>query len=129
MANGKMKEWVTKEGIDLIRGWAMNGLTDEEISNNMGINVSTLYRWKKSNKEICEALKKGKGVADCEVVNALFRNAIAGDTTAQIFWLKNRMPELWRDKRDNNIDLNTGIDKSIEKMDSIISQLSGDDNG
>ena len=32
--------------------------------------------------------------------NALLRNAIKGDTTAQIFWLKNRRPDKWRDKRD-----------------------------
>jgi hypothetical protein len=26
-----------------------------------------------------------------------YRNALAGNTTAQIFWLKNRRPDRWRD--------------------------------
>ena len=35
---------------------------------------------------------------DYEVENALLKRALSGDTTAQIFWLKNRKPEKWRDK-------------------------------
>ena len=36
------------------------------------------------------------------VENALFKNAIEGNTTAQIFWLKNRRPDKWRDKREHS---------------------------
>lgn len=46
----KKSEWTTTEGLLLIGGWARSGLTDEQIADNMGINVRTLYRWKKQEK-------------------------------------------------------------------------------
>ena len=98
VAKCKYEYWLTADGLTLLEGWARDGLTDEQISSNMGIVPSTLYVWKKDHREISEALKKGKEVVDYEVENALLKNAMDGDTTAQIFWLKNRKPDKWRDK-------------------------------
>lgn len=39
------------------------------------------------------------GSAQTTVVKKIKKH-IPGDTTAQIFWLKNRRPDLWRDKQD-----------------------------
>ncbi|QBE98913.1 hypothetical protein PMF13cell1_04482 [Blautia producta] len=100
MAKGKYEEWLEPEGLLLLEGWARDGLIDEQISERIGINPATLYDWKKKYPKISEALKKGKEVVDYRVENALLDNAINGDTTAQIFWLKNRRPDKWRDKRD-----------------------------
>lgn len=124
MAKGKYQEWLEPEGLLKIEGWARDGLTDEKISEKMQINVATLYRWKNDYCEICEALKRGKEVVDRQVENALLKRAlgyeydevceefeggvlvkrkvtkkqVVADTTAQIFWLKNRKPDEWRDK-------------------------------
>lgn len=100
MAKGKYEEWLEPEGLLLLEGWARDGLTDEQIANNIGISRSTLAEWKKKYGDISDTLKKGKEVVDYQVESALLRNAIKGDTTAQIFWLKNRRPDKWRDKRD-----------------------------
>ncbi|MDO0919884.1 MULTISPECIES: transposase [unclassified Enterococcus] len=100
MAIGKYKKWLEQENLILLEGWARDGLTDEQIAQRMGISTTTLYRWKSEHREIREAIKKGKEVVDFEVENALLRNARKGDTTAQIFWLKNRRPDKWRDSRD-----------------------------
>lgn len=81
-----------------MQGWARDGLTDEQIAHNMGISAATLYNWKQRYLEILEALKKGKEIVDYEVENALLQKALIGDTTAAIFWLKNRRPDKWRDK-------------------------------
>ena len=108
-----------------LEAWARDGLIDEQIAKNMGITPSTLYEWKKNYSEISESLKKGKEVVDIQVENALLKRAlgysykeikeektvdgkrvtvttkeVVPDTTAQIFWLKNRRPERWRDKQD-----------------------------
>jgi hypothetical protein len=121
MAKGKYEYWLTKEGLTLIEGWARDGLTDEQIAHNMGIGTSTLYEWKNKFTEITETLKSGKEVVDRQVENALLKRAmgymydevtfengletkrvtkqVAPDTTAQIFWLKNRKPAEWRDKQ------------------------------
>ncbi|MCU7380985.1 MAG: helix-turn-helix transcriptional regulator [Clostridiales Family XIII bacterium] len=121
MAKGKYHDWLTPEGLLKIEGWARDGLTDEQIAANMGIAVSTLNNWKNDHVEILETLKKGKEVVDRQVENALLKRAlgysydeitreggvetkrvtkeVTPDTTAQIFWLKNRRPDLWRDKQ------------------------------
>jgi len=52
----------------------------------------------KKNPEFLQAIKKGKLIADYQVEKSLFEKAIHGDTTAMIFWLKNRRPDLWRDR-------------------------------
>lgn len=121
MSKVKADEWLSDERLIILEGWAMDGLNDEQIAENIGISVRTLYRWKKQYCQICHALKKGKDIADREVENALFKRAkgydytetkvkkkggaiveetvvtkhVPGDTTAQIFWLKNRKPEYW----------------------------------
>ena len=99
VAKGKYERWLEPDGLTLLEGWARDGLTDERIAQKMGINIATLYRWKQEYCEICEALKRGKEVVDYQVENALLNKALGGDTTAQIFWLKNRKPDKWRDKQ------------------------------
>lgn len=109
----------------MIEGWARQGLTDEQISKNMSISYSTFREWKKKYSALSAALKKGKTPVDFEVENALLKRAMGfeyeetetiieevdgkqrkrikkikkvalPETSAIIFWLKNRMPEQWR---------------------------------
>lgn len=143
MAKGKYEYWITPEGLLKIEGWARDGLTDEQIANNMGVNKATLYRWKEKYCDICDSLKKGKDVVDRQVENALLRRALGyeynevkekyeygkitertvtkkeavPDVTAQIFWLKNRKPEKWRDKPEYEDH------SAIDKLDEIIKGL------
>ncbi len=98
--NGKYKQWLTKEGLIRIQGWARDGLTDEQIAKNMNIGLTTFYEWKKRYPEFRESLKENKDVVDRKVENALLKNALNGNVTAQIFWLKNRKPNEWREKRE-----------------------------
>ena len=122
MAKGKYHKWLEPDGLLKLQGWARDGLTDEQIASNMGIVPSTLYKWENQFSEISEALKHGKEVVDTQVENALLKRAlgyqydevttkygeetkrvtkeVSPDTTAQIFWLKNRKPKQWREKRE-----------------------------
>ena len=104
MAKGKYQGWLEPEGLLKIEGWARDGLTEDQISHNMGISRETLNQWKKQFSDISDALKKGKEVVDYMVENALFKNAIEGNVTAQIFWLKNRKPDKWRDKPEGEAE-------------------------
>lgn len=90
-------EWEKPENLLRLQGWAIDGLIDAQIAENIGIGESTLAHWKARSKAIKEALKKGKDSADREIENALFETAKAGNVTAQIFWLKNRKAQQWRD--------------------------------
>lgn len=102
MAKGKYEEWLTAKGLILLEGWSRDGLTDDQIAKNIGISRSTLNDWKKKYPDISDSLKKGKEVVDYEVENALLKNALNGDTTAQIFWLKNRKSNVWRNKNETS---------------------------
>ena len=58
-----MAKWNdVKDKLILVEGWARDGLTNEQIADNLGINQDTLYTYKKKYPEFSEALKKGKGV-------------------------------------------------------------------
>ena len=120
----KIDEWLEKDKLILLEGWARDGLTEEQIAKNIGISRQSLWKWKEKEVDILNALKKGKEVIDIEVENALLKRALGytitikeqkvdkngcvhdlvkdvhvpGDTTAQIFWLKNRRKQQWRDK-------------------------------
>lgn len=119
MAKGKYEEWLEAENLILLEGWARDGLTNEQIAENMGIALSTLHDWRKNHSDISDALKAGKEVADYQVENALFNNALNGNTTAQIFWLKNRRPDKWRDRVQEEITVNhndpTGLLSALEQ--------------
>ena len=101
-------EWEKPENLLRLQGWAIDGLIDAQIAENIGIGESTLAHWKAKSKAIKEALKKGKDTADREIENALFETAKAGNVTAQIFWLKNRKPKQWRDGKALEIAGNMG---------------------
>lgn len=117
MAKGKYEYWLTEEGLLLLEGWARDGLTDEQIASNIGIGYSTLQTWKGKYQDIQDSLKKGKEVVDYAVENALLKNALRGDTTAQIYWLKNRRPDKWRDKPGYEDT------RELDKLDAILKGL------
>jgi hypothetical protein len=111
------------------------GATDVEIADFFGVNVATLYRWKADHSEFGDALKVGKESADERVERSLYWRAMGyehdevdirvvngevvqtpirkyypPDTTACIFWLKNRRKEQWRDKVETGVTDKEGND-------------------
>lgn len=131
-----------------IEGWARNGLIDAQIAKNIGITTQTLYEWGRKYPSISDALKRGKKPVDDEVENALLKSALGFEyeetiteiiespdgtqrkqikrikrysppsNTAQIFWLKNRRPEKWRDKPIEVEDKGT-----MERLDAMLAEV------
>jgi len=128
-----------EEYVEQARKLCLKGFIDEEIADFFGIAVSTLNLWKGKHPEFMESLKDGKRFCDREVEESLYNRALGGeyeevkkeeengavtkvtttykrslgDTTAQIFWLKNRQPERWREKSHQEIDLS--VDKPLSE--------------
>jgi len=107
------------------RKLALLGMTDKEMGDFFGVSERTIHYWKQERPDFLQSLKAGKEGADVDVGASLYRAAIGGGTvtelkeetdaegnlitrktvkelpanvTAQIFWLKNRQPQKWRDK-------------------------------
>lgn len=109
---------------------ARSGLTETEIAAELKINPSTLTRWKQKYPDIVQALNESRNFVDSLVEDSLLKRALGyeyeeakmvatqdgktrrvektkravpPDVTAQIFWLKNRQPDKWRDKREHEL--------------------------
>lgn len=144
MAKGKFEDWLMPDGLLLIRGWARDGLTNEQIAENIGISRSTLAVWENRFQDIADALKECKAVPDRHVENQLYKRAVGykytevtkerdkitgkmvitkeiekevvPDVTAQIYWLKNRVPKRWRDKRETELTGKDGSPIQVEQF-------------
>ena len=104
------------------------GATDKDLARALGVSRATIKAWKHSQPEFLAALKSGKDEADANVADRLYARAMGfehpetkilqhggnvikvettkrypPDTTAGIFWLKNRRPEYWRDDKHINV--------------------------
>lgn len=119
----RIDEWLENDKLILLEGWSRDGLTQEQIAHNMGIGLTTLKEWRKKAPTIESTLKKGREVVDFEVENALLKNALEGNVTAQIFWLKNRKKNEWREK----IEIPTNPEQ-LNKVQDLLNQLTNEAN-
>ena len=83
---------------------AARGLTKEQIAYCLGFSADTLSRREKEFAGFAEAIKRGKSRGIAEVANALFESAIGGSIPGQIFFLKNRDPQNWKDRPNPHTD-------------------------
>lgn len=106
MAKSKYESHVLPN-LELVKMWARNGLTDDEIAEKLGISRDRFYYYKKHFSDFSDALKENKEYADLQVEQALFKAAMDGNVTAMIFWLKNRKGNSWREKPELATEDNT----------------------
>lgn len=111
------------------------GATDAQLADFFGVTEQTINNWKQRHPTFFESLKSGKEDADAKVAASLYHRALgyshpdvhisnyqgeitvtpiikryAPDTTACIFWLKNRQPKDWRDKQEHEVTGKDGAD-------------------
>lgn len=118
------------------------GSTDADMADFFNVAESTINAWKLKHPDFSESIKKGKVSADANVASRLYKRAIGyehddekifndngnplvvpttkhvqPDTTAAIFWLKNRQPARWRDKQE--------LDVTVSPINELLKQISG----
>ena len=71
------------------------GVTSDKIAQHMGIARSTLYKY------FTGELENGNEIANSAVAGQLFKNAMEGNVTAQIFWMKTRARWTERERPDD----------------------------
>lgn len=95
MGQPKITPSVKQQIIGAIRA----GATMAVAAKVAGVSRNALYKRLKRDKRFAEQMREAKDFADGAVVRALYKNATEqGNVVAQIFWLKNRDPENWRDR-------------------------------
>lgn len=132
------------EFIEQAYNYCLLGATDVQLAEFFNVTESTINLWKKKQPEFADALKRGKMFADALVAHSLFKRAngyshpethinfhegkitqteitkhYPPDTTACIFWLKNRQPKFWRDKVEIKEEINLNAFPSKEELDAI----------
>ena len=115
------------------------GATDAKLADFFVVNEDTINKWKIDYPQFSESLKRGKDDADAVIAQSLFHRAkgyshpedkifnddgsamvvpttkhYPPDTTACIFWLKNRQKDKWRDKTESEITGANGADFVIK---------------
>ena len=130
---------------------ALLGLDDKQIASVFGIAVATLYNWRRKYPAFLEALNNGKAMADGQVAVSLYRRAVgyehddvqinvlrdgtvvktafrkkfAPDTTACIYWLKNRQPDFWRDKEKDDKEPQRDTARELRDALALMNQADG----
>lgn len=112
------------------------GATDQEIADFFEVDARTIYRWKHSHADFCQALIVGKEFLDDRVERSLYMRAVgyeqeevkifmpagapepvyapyrakvAADVGAAKLWLTNRRGDIWRDKSEQDVNLKSNM--------------------
>jgi len=118
------------------------GATDAELADFFEVNPDTITEWKNVHEEFSVSIKRGKLQADANVADRLYQRALgyehedthvsnyqgvitltpikkvhAPDTTAAIFWLKNRQAKQWREKQE--------VEHTGNLLDSLLAAVDG----
>ena len=113
----------------MARKFCLLGANDERLAQLFDVSEVTINAWKKEFPEFLKSLKEGKDIADANVANSLYHRALGyshpeddiramngeivitptvkhypPDTAAATLWLKNRQPNVWRDKVENTVN-------------------------
>ena len=130
----------------LAYNYCLLGAIDKDLANNLEVSEATLNNWKIAHPSFLESIKDGRERADFAVTQSLHKRAmgythkvqkamqyqgepiiveieeeVPPDTTAQIFWQKNRQPKYWRDKQD--VVLTAEVEPDMEAVNARINEL------
>ena len=132
-----------KGNLDLkkVEKLARMGWTDAQMADFFDVDERTWHRWKAADEEFRQALKEWKDEADARVERSLYERATGyshpdvhisnyqghititpvikrypPDTTAAIFWLKNRKPAEWRDKQEQQHEANDTLAQLLREI-------------
>lgn len=129
------------EYVEWAEKFALLGATDKDLASVFEVSLSTIEAWKRDKVEFLNALKRGKMIANANVAAKLYHRAMGyshkavkissspdgkehiteymehypPDTTAAIFWLKNRRPDLWRDKVHQEISVDQTLAERLAR--------------
>lgn len=137
------------EYADLAYKFCLLGATTPQLAEYFEADTRTVERWANKHAEFRRAIKEGKAQADATVANSLYHRArgysheeekvfcnangevtrvptvkhYPPDSTACIFWLKNRAKQYWRDVQTIEDERKTARAQSLDEIDSRLAEL------
>lgn len=109
-----------KLDLEQVENLAARGLGTSQIARALGVSWNTIDRNRKRSEDFEESIKRGKARGLAQVTNALFESATEKNSVvAQIFYLKNQDPKIWKDRVENvhaTLDLNQVIDGAKNRL-------------
>lgn len=151
-SNGKYHTHVQPR-LNEIAEWLSEGLIIKEVSKRLGISVRSFYRYQNEYEELGNIVIESKAIADYRVEESLFRRAVGYDydetkvvvdddgkkrveksrkhmppnVAAIIFWLKNRMPDKWKQNVQSPPNMDVEDDGFLEALDGKIEEVWDDE--
>jgi len=129
---GRKRFEITPTVLKQVEKYSGLGFNMSQIATVLGVDERTVYAKKAAFSQFDQAIKKGRLSAIGHVSNALYDSAMNGNITAQIFYLKNRAPEMYQDVIQQKFTVeavnklsDTQLLDEIRKDESIASQVSG----
>lgn len=126
---------------ELAYNYSLLGATDARLSMYFGVSVKTIGAWRARIPQFAMACARGKHHADAEVAHNLYRRAcgffvdiekivltegkpfkitvkeyVLPDVTAGRYWLNNRQPDLWSERKQIDVALTGGKPKQSEEL-------------
>lgn len=115
------------------------GATDRDLAEFFDVSIRTIERWRVQHEDFCRSTQLGKAEADARVEKSLYHRAVGytfesekifhnkgeivraaclehvpPDTAAAFIWLKNRRPDIWRDRTETNVNHTLTIPQAFE---------------
>ena len=138
--------WTSEKGLKRVAAWVADGVTINELATKMQIDRSYLTKLRHQYPKLEEAISTEREIVDHEIENAMHKSAIGymvtekrttvivdengkktqkietydkhvpGNSVAQIFWLKNRKPNYWRDKQETELSGGVGLVQIVDDI-------------
>ena len=103
MADPTKKRLLTPEELKRCETYYGLGLTISDMAALIGISKSTFEARQRDQPALAQGLLKGQAMADAQVTQSAFKQAISGKCPAMtMFWLKCRKG--WKDNTGENLD-------------------------
>lgn len=119
------------------------GATNALIAKKLKVNISTLFNWTKTHPGLKDSIICGRTEFESEVERALMKRAVGftfnetktiynkdddvitkhvtskyypPETSAAVFWLKNKFPDRWKERVESTVGLNDVTRSFLEQV-------------
>jgi len=115
---------VTEEVLEEVVKCGALGMSMEQISWSLGVNPSTLYKYKAQMRELSDAISRGRARGIRSMTGNLRDQAADGNAQSTMFYLKNQSPTEWANDLQNVAKIQVNLSRISDS--ELLSELRDD---